>query len=79
MISFDSIFVGFNFEFSSWVKMSSCKSHVRIQGLKSETGKTLNGGIGVIIKKVRGKDGKMRFKVKVRERTFALRVENLGT
>ena len=61
------------------LEMSSCKSHVRIKGLKSETGKTLNGSIGIIIKKVTGKDGKMRFKVKVRERTFALRKENLGT
>ena len=60
-------------------KMSSCNSHVRIKGLKSETGKTLNGSIGLIIEKVTGKDGKMRFKVKVRERTFALRKENLGT
>ena len=61
------------------MEMSSCKSHVRIKGLKSETGKTLNGSIGFIIKNVTGKDGKMRFKVKVRERTFALRKENLGT
>ncbi len=53
---------------------------VRIKGLKSETGKKLNGRIGFIIKKVKAKDGKMRFQVKVRgrDKTFALRKENLA-
>ena len=53
---------------------------VRIKGLESETGKKLNGCLGFIIKKVKGKDGKMRFQVKVRgrDKTFALRKENLA-